>query len=730
MRSRHIAIQPGVFPYKPGEPLLEIHRIAALEPAVFLEQKDEDGGLLEFLKPEPDDYKGLSKTLAFLKFSPSEAETLYNVIGGTISTVAGVMSIVGAVGAVADLLTKMGILETAETAQEAALRHIGMRVEQIYGFLGAAERRGLYNEAIGWRVRTTQARSERANVRISRAPQLLDALMTRRAELDQAILTMLNLGKARIAFQRNVYGYASNTMHWIDAAKAPFMNQTSGGAVNYADQGQDLAGEIWDPAHYLDVLVSALEERVSVAVALEPAFRSTGLDRAILGEIARGMSAFVSAWRGAILVANAAAGLNGGGQLLSPFANAGDAPLGILVGAVDPVSGVAALQPTWDGFTIVKVREYLPWEAWGGVYDETYAKDPSAALAAATALQATMLDQVIKGSGLERLSRLVSRLFALASPPAGSDFVRLKNASFHRVSGPQPAGIETIDLGRFKIFAADPAKTYQASRFQQVTEKTFRVRMARRGEISQVQLGYQLRLGGVDIELCPFSTAPLAGQPARPVFPSAPIQKTFTLAVRVYDSCQTRHLSAAEEDSFERDGRVAGVERMFLNERDGQARVRVSVTFAPTVSGSMGSYAGEAVVTIRALDPEDFPDAFILGVTVLETHVGTDLQPSEVFADAMTIHMAPSVLILGMPFFVDLQDARLRMARTIKGINDRFSLSDIGVPRRPEPDPAWRVGRVAQDVEHAVRLVSAAQERHGEAVVQELERFRPPMIRG
>jgi len=92
--------------------------------------------------------------------------------------------------------------------------------------------------------------------------------------------------------------------------------------------------------------------------------------------------------------------------------------------------------------------------------------------------------------------------------------------------------------------------------------------------------------------------------------------------------------------------------------------------------------------------------------------------------------MAPSVLILGMPFFVDLQDARLRMARTIKGINDRFSLSDIGVPRRPEPDPAWRVGRVAQDVEHAVRLVSAAQERHGEAVVQELERFRPPMIRG
>src|SRR3989442_5597359 len=120
------------------------------------------------------------------------------------------------------------------------------------------------------------------------------------------------------------------------------------------------------------------------------------------------LTVFINTWRGALLVASPAGGLNGGypmpfsvpaipvpgaGVLQSPYRpqahslGSESAPPGIVLGAVDPVTGIVAWEPFFDGFD----REGTVWlmdfglfkEAWGGGYDYIRATDPAKALAAA-----------------------------------------------------------------------------------------------------------------------------------------------------------------------------------------------------------------------------------------------------------------------------------------------------------------------------------------------------------
>jgi hypothetical protein len=88
-----------------------------------------------------------------------------------------------------------------------------------------------------------------------------------------------------------------------------------------------------------------------------------------------------------------------------------------------------------------------------------------------------------------------------------------------------------VDLGDLKKFASDPNKVYPATRYYREMEKTFRFRMARRTEISRIQLGYRLRLETADVELCRYSRRPAKGFPVIP-FPSEPIEKTIHLKLR------------------------------------------------------------------------------------------------------------------------------------------------------------------------------------------------------
>ena len=199
-----------------------------------------------------------------------------------------------------------------------------------------------------------------------------------------------------------------------------------------------------------------------------------------------------------------------------------------------------------------------------------------------------------------------------ASAIIGSEVVELPNARFDLLGPPWTAAQPVVvDLGRLKKYASDPNKTYAATRNYQEIEKTFRFRMAKRTDVSLIQLGYRLTIGKKSIPLIDFSRSPVLGQGAT-AFPSGTIEFDYEDEERVYDVYQQRPLSAAEEDEFEANGTVTGTPRLFVNERIGQVSFSGSVAFEhdPNDQG----FTGEAVVTIRTVDPEHFPDAAILHV--------------------------------------------------------------------------------------------------------------------
>jgi hypothetical protein len=704
--------QPTFSAWRPGDPMLERARIdlaALAEPPLQTTfgggGTDDEGGILDFVKPEKDDFKSLSKTLQVLKFTPSEQEVLFNVIGSTVNIAAGIVSIVGAVGAAIDLMNKLGILSPVEDPVQAALKQIGQRVEQIYGYLAAQERRGLYNQALVWRTHGDDARNAVMNTKTSRSAGNILQLANRASELNQSILQMLGAG--RIAFLRSVYGYP----WWIPYAQTPYMKTAGGAPINYRDPGQELQAEIWDPGHYFDVLIRSLQDRIAVAMTLEPAFRSTGYDRAVLRQIANGLMGFAHTWRASILVADPAFALNAGGTMRSPEMGA---PPGVPIGAVDPVTGLSSFIPQWSGFSVEFKRTSYPGEAWGGVWDESRASDPAAALAAINAVHTAAVDSVVRACGVEKMLRLSQRFHELASLPQGSDFVKLPNAKFRRPL----VGLETwgmvngnsvgegtpviVDLGRLRLFSPAPDRTYKGTRFSLHGKKEFSFSMPRRAEQSGIRLGYVLKIGGEAIQLMKFATgADRSGGD----FPEVEIKRDFEIQTHVYDCFQSAHISAAGEDHFERDGRIAGTERMFLNERVGRAKFQVDVTFVPFKGGDPSAYAGEVEVTISALEPDNFPDAVILSVMVLETRVGFDFAPEEVIADSMTVHLVPTYVVLGADYFADYYAAVVQMAKTVKEL-DRKSIPQREIPHGPpNPDPAWQVRARAIEVERGLDRV-------------------------
>ena len=222
---------------------------------------------------------------------------------------------------------------------------------------------------------------------------------------------------------------------------------------------------------------------------------------------------------------------------------------------------------------------------------------------------ARLVDQVVKASGIDRLRKLQIQYAKLAKPVLESEFVRLPVANFHFVAdGLLPSTRDRRSRRsrdgrswRPEKFTSDPAKTYPATRYFRQMEKTFRFRMTRRTEISEIQLGYRLRIEDVDIELCPYSRRPAAGFPSVP-FPTEPIEKTLRLTLQVADCCQTSHFSAAKEDNFEKGG---STDRVFVQHGTGEAEIQVSIVFVPLAGGLDDAHAGEAVVTITNLRPRE-----------------------------------------------------------------------------------------------------------------------------
>jgi hypothetical protein len=740
MTNRFRSLLVTIPPYSANEPLfeserLDLHAIPIAQPVLSggngkdkNEDKDEDLG---FLEPGKDEFKEVSKGLKFLKLSKDEAETLYDLIGVGIKLTSAIMTVIGAVNTVTDLIKKIQMFGQTEVSLESRLEAISARLVQIYGYLASSDRRGLYTEARGWRTATTLSRQSRWSVQLSRSASFLQTVIDRMQALDASITQMVEPESGKISFQRAVYGYGPGGGHWIDAARAPYVGLASGQPMpNYSDPNQELQAEIWDVGHYIDELISALRERALASAAVEPAFRSTGVYRAFFSDTAKALDKLIARWRGAFLIANPAACIAQDGELRAPINPAGTS--GILIGATDPVTGISSME-LWDQFAI-KYITYTFGEAYGGGPQRSVAIDPVAALSGALQQHAQAVDQVIKASGIERLRKLQGQYQLLAEPVRQSEFVRLPVPTFQYEDQGlfvDPSGEPTtVDLGDLKKFASDPSKVYPAMRYYREMEKTFRFRMARRTEISRIQLGYRLRLESTDVELCPYSRRPAEGFPVLP-FPNASIDKPFELTLAVADCCQTSHFSPAMEDSFEEEG--GSKDRVFVPRGTGRAKIKVSVQFEPLADGKDDAHAGVAVVTIRNLDPREYRDAFALKVSVYETVTGSGdtPEPYEFEADYMTVHMTPSYLIVGRDFLEDYWRAFETMVKTIKGINDKLTLEQIPFERPgPIEDPKWNFRNPGLEVQEGINFIDAVASLNRSDIAKELIYFRSPTIRG
>lgn len=746
MKSHIAAGLRPIHLYTPGDLLLESERIAATGPVILHvlgggQSKPEEPAkdIIDIAKPKPDDFPALKAALQVFKFKEESVVKYHQILGTAINIASSVVWVVGAYFTIASVLKELFGDEVDETKQR--LKHISERVDQIYGYLAQAERKGLFNEAIAWRENLDVSRNAINNARISRSPENLESLVNRAAQLDTDLGTMLTPMKADISFLRAVYGYTPHPqthygVHWIDACASPFMSLADGTPLNYRDPTFELQSSIWDPGHYIDVLLNSLIDRLLLLATTEPAFRSTYYDRVALENLLTGLTDFINKWRASLIVAHPLVGLNGGGALLHPEMSA---PPGIALGAVEPVTGVAFYISFWADFTYQEI-----WRGSAkakGKPDETRAKDPALAFARALDLQAKLFDAVVRVSGIGRLVELRARIQDLLTRSSiGSDFVDLPNATFSLLDMTGPAAqIEQVDLGFIGRFSKNRNKKYLGRRYTQTFEKRFRFAMALRTDVSHIQLGYRIELGGHSVPLIPYSVAPGFG--TAPRFPTQPI----SLEIRgdewtVYDVYQSVIFRPVDEDEFEGGAspvsaskyviapiRLVPAERLFLNERKGPVALKVDIAFDADLNSPEQPFVGHATVTIRNLDPARFRDGVILPVTVFETRVvDKNGQTQEFIADRMTIHLVPSFLVVGQEYFTDRREGLEAIDTIFGGINDRYAISEQQlVPVGPE----WQVRRRVFEETVKIKAIQQFAEQEPAVAEQALRRFQLPALR-
>ena len=556
MKARRVGRTSVIHPYVFGDFLLEADRARSRGPVVLPVLKGKGGvppekaaNVVDIIKPAADDYPALTKTLQVFKFSEADVISYHEAIGSLINLASGMVWGVGAVLAVADFVGKL--LGPEEDAVSAKLDQIAKQVGQIYGYLALQEKKGLHVQASEWRDDLTITRTAVKDVRASRSQSNIDKLVALEITCDQNLLKMLNPLSGDIAFLREAYGHEPSSGqggHWIDGAVTPFMALSSGQPVDYRNPAHELQATIWDAGHYIDVLLQALNDRLLLCAALEPAYRTTGRGLGQLKDVVDKLTIFLNKWRASMLVMDPLAGLNGGGELQHPVT---DAPFGIMIGAVDPVSKLGFYDMWWSDFTILNI-----WHgsiSAKGAPDESRAKDPALALALALDLQPRLLDGTIRASGIHKLAELRAKLVEIITrATVGSDFVDLPNATFDRTSISGPAAVDPpIELGIEGNYSKNPGKKYAAQRYSQTFDKRFRFAMALRADVSLVQPGYRMEVGGESIDLIKFANAPAGGGGA-PRFPAQPI----THVIRrenwtVYDVYQTHVFTEFDEDRFE-----------------------------------------------------------------------------------------------------------------------------------------------------------------------------------
>jgi hypothetical protein len=703
-----------------GDPFSETERVKT---AAAPKKKSDD--IVDAFLPDKDQFKALSKGIAFFKFNEDTAQSLFNAIGSVINLASGVMSVIGAYKSAVDFLTKVGILD-AKTEVDQNIETILKNTQLLIDLAGAQmteSRRGWVDD---WQSAIGECASQRSNVQTSRTYFGLKTLSERVADLDKALDKMLAFNTGNVFFQRAAYHQQDIGLayDWTAILPTAYFDRrdrrlVAGGETvtetpDYKDPKSELRQMIWDPGFYIGVLIKAVGERLAATAVLEPAFRSTGWDRAQLRRIEAGLTSFISNWERSLLVANPAAGIDNEGMLHHPFD--GDAPDGILIGAVDPVVGYSNLR----NFPVLPIEfeksEFIIAATGEGVYDSSKALDPQASLKAAIAEHARLVDQVILVSGIDSFRKLRAQVDKATRPPRTSDFATVERISY-RLPNTIPIGTdETITLGRLARYAPDPHRKYPATRHIQGGNKQLQFFMPRRGEISGIQLGYALRFtddlnAETIVDLINYDAMDSATASASP-FPTKAITKTVTLDAKVLDCIQIRATTADEENIYERKGRIDGADRILINPRRKRIKLVVSATFEPDPDDKEVGQPNRGIVTV-VIDPEDpnaDPDATVLDIELLETRPDANSgEAGPVAVDAFDVTLVPSYLIVPKEMIDDVRKATERMAKTINGIHDKFGLEDMTPPDRNSIDPKkLRPDRFALHIESGIDFIDAA----------------------
>jgi hypothetical protein len=755
MKSNIVASRRPIHVYTAGDLLLEFERLTTGEP-VFLpvlggpKTKVPPGPAEpeDLIKIKPDDFPALHAALTHFKLDLDTVNKYHQLLGTAITMVSSVVWVVGAISTVASAIEWINGGKKEQVPQWAA--QLSAQVAAIFDYLGNKEIRGLHNEAVAARADLGSARNAITNAVNSRSPDNLDALKDHAKTLDPLLVRMLSPQWGVIAFQRKAYGYAPNMGHWIDGCKFPFMRLVDGTPVNFQGPGADLGSSIWDPGHYLDVLANGLVDRIALLATTEPAFRSTWYDMDALKNLETGLTDFIIKWRASLIIADPLVGLNGNGPLLNPFESH---PIpGLVLGAIDPVTGIAMYLPLWQDFSYKEVwKGSLEAKGWP---DEIWASDPTKARADALTLFGRMIEEVTRASGIGKFAELRARLQDIRTrSTVGSDFVELPNANFNLVSMTGPAAqVEEVDLDSIGKYSKNPGKKYPGKRYTQTFEKRFRFAMALRTDVSLIQLGYRMTIGAHNTILIPFSVA--HGSGTAPRFPTQPI--SFEIRdnnALVYDVYQNAVFRAVDEDRFEgaitptnpmvslyedlfnntsqpmvslyKDVLTGPPERLFLNERTGKIAVKVDISFEADLNSPAQPFVGFATVKILNLEPEQYQDGFILPVAVYETRYSGRAQTEEVLADSMTIHFAPSFLVLRQEYFDDRRDGNAGINSIYGGVNDRFAISVNPLIIGPE----WQVRRRAEEEVLKIRALEEFARAEPELAEETMRRYQLPQLR-
>ena len=703
------------------------------------------------LKPGKDGKSsgGLQSVLEFLKVDASEIAAITSVV----ETVTSMASIIGfsisAVSTTQDILDKLGILKKPDDPSLILMKEINEKVQQIYAYLVNTEKRGLYELAIGWRGKVSTVQNDLGNLALARSASDVDSAIASVKSLAEAIEMMLDVGQGDIALMRATYGWKPGLpMMWIGAATPLFMVKTDGSPVDYRDDNKDLALTIWDPGYYFDVLLHAIAVRVAAVAALEPAFRSTGYDRTNLHAIYNGLGAFIKKWEGSFIRSRIVGPISpdensfvGGHDVVNNpmyWRVQGDAA--IPLGFIDPVTGISSFDPAWGQFPPAKAIMMQRLSYVFGHGSKWVTDNYDGVVAAAAAAQDAMRVEVRAQCGILRLYELSHSLWNLIAGVGGSEFVDPSDALFSWNDLRSKAESEDLSLGVVGSFAGNPDHEYPAQRYYQEIAKNFNFHMARRSDVTRTQLGYKLviSLGGADgtqeIVLTEFSSAASPFQPEAqlPFFPTDPISVDFIAsAATVYDVVQSKILTASEEDIFEKTGRLPDTYeesvvskkghrrvavqpqyRTFVNPRPGRVHLKVDVTFEFDLQAPGHPFLGTAYVGVVCQDAEANPYGFIAQVEIFETViVGEPGEPVTQLAATMTLHFAPSFLVVGHDYFQDRQKGFKAMDDIFGKTNKNYAISKV--PAGPI-DPIAQVARQAA-VEHSIAAFATHQMREAPA---------------